>query len=275
VVAVILQIRNFVRFQGDVKRDWAYRKLYRAEPCGFASLDWETRGLAALLLKHCDQDGKLDCGDLDIEVAIGHLIRCKATHRRSLLRHLLALIEDGYLTASPPIIRTPSVDHPSTIRQLSIDHPSINGAPSVPVTIGDHSGPKREVSKEVKEKKEKNTTAAEEPCDTSSDHHRFIAAFDALYRKRAGTPPTWKPRQFGIVKALLTEYGHDESVTRAGRMFATWRSGVPTLITLQSNWDSFADDKGPANPVRDVRYGHVRAEDQDWTGVESGKEVKL
>lgn len=103
----------------------------------------------------------------------------------------------------------------------------------------------------------------------SGDEYKgFVGGFTDLFRSRMGASPGWDGVTGKMAKALLRKAGSADSATlealrRAGIMLdmaGTWPAKHPDLQTLLSHWDKFVA------PARNVRVGHVRAEDQTHTG---------
>lgn len=73
-------------------------KLYRREAGSFALLPLYARALAGELLKFVDDDGRIFLGTREPWAAIARLCGATAGDRRLLRSHVVALLDDGYLT---------------------------------------------------------------------------------------------------------------------------------------------------------------------------------
>lgn len=78
-----------------------WRKLYVREEGSFAALPLFTRALAAELIKVCDDEGIIRTGGRPLAPAIAFQLGADLSDRRILERHLVALIQDGYLVPVP------------------------------------------------------------------------------------------------------------------------------------------------------------------------------
>jgi hypothetical protein len=79
-----------------------WRKLYCKEEGDFANLPAMTRGFAALLLKHADDDGRipLPSGE-EPGTALARLVRAHKFEYRQIGAYVTALLADGYLIREP------------------------------------------------------------------------------------------------------------------------------------------------------------------------------
>lgn len=73
------------------------RKMVISEDGAFALLPLHTRGLYAMLLKHCEPDGRFPIGTKAPAEAVARRIGAEPNERRSLQHHIQRLIDVGYL----------------------------------------------------------------------------------------------------------------------------------------------------------------------------------
>ena len=79
---------------------WPWRKLYLTEQGSFGLLPLMVRGVAAELLKICDDDGVIECGSSSLAVVVSRRLGAHDKEKRALRGMLDALIKDGYLAPS-------------------------------------------------------------------------------------------------------------------------------------------------------------------------------
>lgn len=73
------------------------RKIDIREDDAFALLPLHARGLGAMLLKHCEADGRFPIGTRTPAEAVARRIGAEPNERRSLQHHIQQLLDVGYL----------------------------------------------------------------------------------------------------------------------------------------------------------------------------------
>jgi len=170
---LILRIRNFVKYQGAIKRDWPYRKIQRAESGAYANLPAYVRGIAMHLVRVADApDGDIECGDhspgLVVRRRIGghyeerHLIS-KAVDRLLAEGFIIRIEHDAQVAAGasvglPQVVGGSPVGHPQVTCGSSVGNPWV--AAEIP-SVGNDSTAESQVSKKVSNKRPKKTALLE------------------------------------------------------------------------------------------------------------------
>ena len=135
---MILRIRNFEKFQGHVKHDWPWRKIWRTCSPSFAKLPCTVRGFAWEFVLAADKRGDIDIGDDDPVRVLKRLLKAHDAEVRTLRRVLRILLADGFVLAinvSPEqwvsIGGTVGQHCPDTGSALGQHSPDIGGKTSV------------------------------------------------------------------------------------------------------------------------------------------------
>lgn len=214
-----LVIRNFIAKQVGIKRDYPWRRLYRVEEGAFACLPWDTRGLASLLIKVCDVNGRIECPE-EPRVSIGKLIRASAGERRYLDKHIDALVACGFMqwetgdaptaTAPPKAPEPPQPEdsksgatreltgtYPGATRELLGTKPDPNRdlfGTKVETTSRNPSATKRLIRRKNKESEDKISDPRVRPV---------LDVFDRRHRMATNVPPP--PKEFGRLGKLVAK----------------------------------------------------------------------